>query len=100
MAAIAALGGTTDSRHGLLAQQAAVPSTAASDFAIYLRGAQIGTEQIALTRGAGGWTITSSGRIGPPLDIVTRSLLIRYDPGWKPLELTLDACQRTLANYL
>jgi uncharacterized protein len=82
-----------DSRHGLLAQPA-VPSTAASDFAIYLRGAQIGTEQIALTRGAGGWTITSSGRIGPPLDIVTRSLLIRYDPGWKPLELTLDATAR------
>jgi alpha-beta hydrolase superfamily lysophospholipase len=81
------------------AQQAAVASTAAlstatSDFAIYLRGAQIGTEQIALARNASGWTITSSGRIGPPLDIVTRSLQIRYDADWKPLELTLDATAR------
>jgi hypothetical protein len=76
------------------AQQASVPSTAASGFAVYLRGAQIGTEQIALTRNAGGWTITSSGRIGPPLDIVTRSLQIRYDDDWKALELTLDATAR------
>ncbi len=72
----------------------AAPSTATSDFAVYLRGVQIGTEQIALARNASGWTITSSGRIGPPLDIVTRSLQIRYDAGWKPLELTLDATAR------
>jgi pimeloyl-ACP methyl ester carboxylesterase len=77
-----------------LAQQAVAPSTAASDFALYLRGAQIGTEQIALARNASGWTITSSGRIGPPLDILTRSLVIRYDADWKPLELTLDATTR------
>jgi dienelactone hydrolase len=75
------------------AQQASVPSTA-SDFAVYLRGVQIGTEQIALAQNAGGWTITSSGRIGPPLDVVTRSLQIRYDADWKPLELTLDATAR------
>src|SRR3984893_6519696 len=86
-------------RSAVPAQQAAVPSTAApstapSDFAVYLRGVQIGTEQMALARDAGGWTITSSGRIGPPLDIVTRSLQIRYDAGWKPLELTLEATAR------
>jgi pimeloyl-ACP methyl ester carboxylesterase len=76
------------------AQQAVAPSTGASDFAVYLRGTQIGTEQISLARSASGWTITSSGRIGPPLDIVTRSLVIRYDALWKPLELTLDATGR------
>jgi uncharacterized protein len=75
------------------AEQAPVPSTA-SDFLVYVRGVQIGTEQIALVRDAGGWTITGSGRIGPPLDIVTRSLQIRYDAGWKPLELTLEATAR------
>jgi pimeloyl-ACP methyl ester carboxylesterase len=82
--------------HGTLAaaQQAVAPSTGASDFAVYLRGTQIGTEQISLARSASGWTVTSSGRIGPPLDIVTRSLVIRYDALWKPLELTLDATGR------
>ena len=41
-------------------------------FTIFLRGAPIGTEQIALTRIADGWTIASSGRLGAPLDIVAR----------------------------
>jgi alpha-beta hydrolase superfamily lysophospholipase len=78
----------------LTAQQAGGPTTAASDFAVYLRGAQIGTEQVTVASNAGGWTIRSSGRAGPPLDIVTKALLIRYDADWKPLELNLDASVR------
>jgi pimeloyl-ACP methyl ester carboxylesterase len=93
VAAIAALGAAIESQPGLLAQQAATRSTVVSDFVVYLRGAQIGTEQITVTPGAG-WTIASSGRIGPPLDILTRTLLIRYDADWKPLELRLDATAR------
>ena len=47
-----------------------------------------------VTRGADGWTIASSGSIGAPLDLVTRNLQIRYDPDWKPLELTIDGTVR------
>jgi alpha-beta hydrolase superfamily lysophospholipase len=94
VAAIALVGPAVAAPDAGPAQQASVPSTAASDFAVYLRGARIGTEQITLAHNAGGWTITSSGRIGPPLDIVTRSLQIRYDDDWKPLELTLEATAR------
>ena len=54
----------------------------------------VGSERIEVTRDAQGWTITSSGRLNAPLDIVTRRLEIRYDPDWKPLELTLDATVR------
>jgi pimeloyl-ACP methyl ester carboxylesterase len=61
---------------------------------VFLRGVQIGTEQTAVVRGADGWTISSSGRAGAPLDVVTKSLQIRYTADWKPVELTLDATGR------
>ena len=41
-------------------------------FTTFLRGAPIGTEQVALTRIADGWTIAGTGRFGAPLDIVGR----------------------------
>ena len=61
----------------------------ATSFTIFLRGAPIGTEQVALTRTATGWTIVSSGRLGAPIDVVARRLQVRYTPEWKPLEFTL-----------
>lgn len=70
------------------------PAAGASAFTIFLRGAPIGSEQIAVTRVAEGWTILSSGRLGPPLDVVARRVQLRYDPDWKPLELTVDATVR------
>src|SRR5712671_526453 len=46
-------------------------------FTIFLRGAPIGIEQMAVSRSAEGWTITSSGRLGAPLDVVGRRLQVR-----------------------
>src|SRR5688572_30027375 len=67
-------------------------STAPSDtFIIFIRGERIGSEDVALTRTAGGWTITSSGRIGPPLDLVIREVHLRYTADWKPIELKIAA---------
>ncbi len=68
--------------------------TGTSNFAVFLRGVQIGTEEIAVARGADGWTVSSNGRIGAPIELVTRNLQIRYDPDWKARELTLDATVR------
>ena len=59
-----------------------------------MRSVQVGTEDIAVAQSSDGWTITSSGRIGAPLDLVTKSLQIRYDADWKPVELNLDATAR------
>ena len=78
--------------------QPAVP--AASTFRIYLRSAQIGTEDVSVTRTPEGWTILGSGRIGPPLDIVARKVELKYDPEWRPLELTIDATTREQAAAL
>jgi hypothetical protein len=83
---------------GASAQQpAAAPllqEPGATNFTIFLRGAPIGTEQIALTRTASGWTIVSSGRLAAPFDVVARRVQVRYTPEWKPLEFTLDGTVR------
>src|SRR5438093_4559440 len=67
-------------------------STAA--YTIFLRAQPIGTEQIALTRSAEGWSIVSSGRVGMPLDVIARRVEARYTPDWRPRELTIDATVR------
>ena len=80
------------------AQPAPVPpplqEAGATSFTIFLRGTPVGSEQVALSRTATGWTIVSSGRLGAPMDVVARRLQVRYTPEWKPLELTLDGTVR------
>jgi len=73
-----------------------VPSTspASSSFTIFLRAMQVGTEQISLERTPDGWMITGRGQVGPPFDLVTRSLRVRYDQEWKPRDLTVDLTAR------
>jgi uncharacterized protein len=78
----------------LVASAQPAASTQPSTFRIFLRSAQIGTEEISLTQTPAGWTILGTGRIGPPLDIVARRVELRYDAQWRPLELTIDATAR------
>ena len=79
------------------AQQLPAPTAAlqtTSNFAIFFRGVPVGSEQVAVTRGAGGWTILSSARLAAPFDVVARRVQVRYTPEWKPIELTIDATVR------
>ena len=89
---------------GASAQQpAAAPplqEAGATNFTIFLRGAPIGTEQVAVTRSATGWTIVSSGRLAAPIDVVARRVQVRYTPEWKPLEFTLDGTVRGQATTI
>src|SRR5437762_642559 len=72
----------------------ALQESGASNFTIFLRGAPIGAEQIALTRNADGWTIASTGRLGAPIDVVARRIEAHYTADWKPLELSFDGTVR------
>ena len=82
----------------IAAQQPAPPAplqeAGATNFTVFLRGAPIGTEQIAVTRVSTGWNIVSTGRMAAPIDAAARRLQVRYTPDWKPLEFTLDAVVR------
>jgi pimeloyl-ACP methyl ester carboxylesterase len=71
-----------------------LPDTVGTTFSIFLRGAPMGAEQIAVYRVASGWTIVSSGRLAAPLDAVARRLQVRYTADWKPIEFTLDGLVR------
>jgi len=75
----------------LAAQQPASPT---STFLVFVRAVQVGSEEVSVVRSAEGWTISGAGRIGPPLDLVTRALQVRYTADWQPLELTVDASSR------
>lgn len=70
-----------------LRAQAAPTST----FTVFLRSTPVGNEQVSVERATGGWTISGSGRVGPPLNLVLRSVQLRYDPDWKPVGFRLDA---------
>jgi hypothetical protein len=76
------------------AGQTASPAAVESPFAIFVQGKLVGSEQVAVSRTADGWTISSAGRLNAPLDVLTRQLVIKYDAAWKPLELTLDSTVR------
>ncbi len=95
IAAVFLLGGSA-----AFAQTPPAPEPSTSNLTVFVHGMPIGTEQVSLARTADGWTISSTGRLGAPLDVVTRRLEVRYTPDWKPLELTLDATVRGQAQTL
>ncbi len=74
----------------------ALPDAAAFTFTVFVRGVPIGTEQSAVALGADGWTITSSGRLGAPIDLLLRRLQLRYTRDWKPLDLSVEGTLRGL----
>lgn len=65
-----------------------------SRFTIYVRSIPIGVERVNVDHAPDGWTITSSGRIGSPIDLDIRQFTARYAPDWRPLELSVDATLR------
>lgn len=73
--------------------QSAPPAPAPGDaaFGIFLRGTQIGREQVTLARIGSGWIITSTGRTEAPVDFTIVRFEMKYAPDWQPLEMRLEA---------
>jgi uncharacterized protein len=65
-----------------------------SNFLIRVRGVAIGSEQVTIARAADGTIISSTGRFGAPIDIVLRTLQIRYGADGAPLSMSVDASLR------
>ena len=53
--------------------------------------APIGREQATLARTPAGWTITSTGTLGAPLNLVNKRFELTYATDWQPIELKIDA---------
>src|SRR5690348_11517933 len=68
-------------------QPQAQPSAGDAAFSIFVRGTQVGREQVSLGRTDTGWIITSNGRSAPPLDFTINRFEIKYTTDWQPLEM-------------
>jgi pimeloyl-ACP methyl ester carboxylesterase len=76
---------------------AAQSSDEAASFRVFLRGSAIGGEDVTVRQTPDGVTITASGRLSAPLDLVMRQCVVRYDSQWRPVELAVDAMARGAA---
>ncbi|HEX2443532.1 MAG TPA: alpha/beta fold hydrolase [Vicinamibacterales bacterium] len=74
-----------------ITQVASEPAAGRASFIIFVKGVQIGREDVDLSRGPGGWTISATGRLAPPIDLTTKRFEIRYGTDWQPIELKLEA---------
>lgn len=71
-----------------------------ANLTIFVRNVPIGTEQVSIARTADGWTISSSGRVGPPIDVVGRRIEVRYTPDWIARELTMQGTARGVSQSI
>ena len=70
---------------------AAVPAPGEATYVVFVNGRAIGREQANLARTPSGWTITSSGTLGAPLNLVNKRFELTYATDWQPIELKIDA---------
>jgi len=61
---------------------------------VFVNGTRLGEVESTVRQSADGWTISSSSRLAPPLDLVTREMTVRYGTDWAPLGMTVDAVLR------
>jgi pimeloyl-ACP methyl ester carboxylesterase len=80
--------------------QPQAPERPTSRLTIFVRNVPLGNEQVTVSRTADGWTISSSGRLGPPIDAVARLVEARYTSDWEPREFRLDGTVRGTAQSI
>jgi pimeloyl-ACP methyl ester carboxylesterase len=62
----------------------AQPATAATAYTTFVRGTPIGRENVTVRSDASGLTITSEGRLGPPVNLTIQRAEFRYGPDGAP----------------
>lgn len=69
------------------------------EYTLFLAGRRVGAEQVRTARTGSGWTISSKGLFGPPLNLTVNRFELKYTADWQPTELHIEATQpgRTLA---
>ena len=71
-----------------------------SQLTVFIQGTRLGELESTVQRTSEGWTISSTGRLSPPLDVVTRRMVITYGPDWTPLGVDIDAVTRGVATTI
>jgi pimeloyl-ACP methyl ester carboxylesterase len=84
----------------LMPGPAAAQPAGTSQLIVFIQGIRLGELESTVQRTAEGWTISSTGRLSPPMDLVTRRMVIRYGPDWSPLGMDVDAVSQGLPTAL
>src|SRR5919109_5042297 len=63
-------------------------------YMVFLRGSPIGREDITVRNENGDLVISGSGRLSPPLDLVTKRAEVRYGSDWTPRSMLFDGVVR------
>ncbi len=72
-------------------QPGGTPVPGDATFSVFLAGREIGREQVRLSKTGSDWILTSTSRIGAPLDVTVNRFELKYSADWQPVELKLDA---------
>jgi uncharacterized protein len=72
------------------APSAPQPSIGESTFTIFIRGADVGREQVNVSRSGSQWLVTSTGRLG---DVTINRLELKYTADWQPIECHMELTQ-------
>jgi hypothetical protein len=66
------------------------PVPGEATFTIFIRGTDVGREQVNLARSGSQWIITSTGRLG---DFTLNRFELKYAADWQPIELQVEGTQ-------
>ncbi len=70
-------------------------TTSASTFRVFLRGVDIGIEEVTVFDSPEGWTLRGSGKLVSTINLTLDYWEARYDRTWTPIELTVNFTQGT-----
>jgi pimeloyl-ACP methyl ester carboxylesterase len=69
---------------------AQAPPADARAYLVFFRGSAIGREDITVRTEAGDLVISGTGRLSPPLDILTKRAEVRYGADWSPRSMEFE----------
>jgi pimeloyl-ACP methyl ester carboxylesterase len=72
------------------AAQQAPAAAKPTGYTIFLRGTPVGREEVTVHEDASGTTIVAQGRLGPPLNVVTRRAELKYAADGTPERFSLE----------
>lgn len=67
---------------------------AGTSFLVFFRSQPIGREEVTVIRQADAWIVRGSSRLGPPIDITSRTAEVIYDTQWRPKSMLVDGVVR------
>jgi len=78
------------------AQTSSAPAAAdnGTQFLVFFRSQPVGREEAIVLKLADGWTVRGSSRLGPPIDITSRTAEVQYDAEWRPRSILVDSVVR------